>query len=76
MNKKFLSILVLGLALFAWQLTPATISTAIAGDEEHEEEHEEGIAEISPEGAARLTRTFLQKRTTSNFMPQEFHSKH
>ncbi len=49
MNKKFLSIVVLGLALFAWQLTPAIISTAIAGDEEHEEEHEEGIAEISPE---------------------------
>lgn len=45
MTRKLLSITMLGLALFAWQFTPAIITSAQAGAEEHGE----GIAEISPE---------------------------
>lgn len=36
MTRKFLSIAVLGLALFAWQLTPATIASAKAETETHD----------------------------------------
>ncbi|MGH1374557.1 MAG: efflux RND transporter periplasmic adaptor subunit [Cellvibrionaceae bacterium] len=64
MTRKLLSLFVLGLALFAWQLTPAIISTATAGDEEHEEEHEEGVAEISPE-AIRLFDVKVEQANSS-----------
>ena len=37
MNRKFLSIAVLGLALFAWQLTPAIITSAKAETQAHDD---------------------------------------
>ena len=37
MNRKLLSIAVLGLALFAWQLTPTIITSAKAETEAHDD---------------------------------------
>ncbi|MBG78804.1 MAG: efflux transporter periplasmic adaptor subunit [Alphaproteobacteria bacterium] len=52
MNKKYLTILMMGLALFAWQLTPITLSTAKAETETHDDHGHDNHGHDAQEGHA------------------------